>query len=51
MDDVAPDLEDAFQLLNMIILFTSEEMEAYKISTFVNSPKNNSAVYVQPLNL
>ncbi len=37
-----PDLKDASVLKDMLVPYSSEEMEAYEISTFVNSPRNNS---------
>ncbi len=43
-----PDLKDPSQLKNMLKPYASEEMEAYEISTFVNSPKNNSPECINP---
>lgn len=45
-----PDLKDASELKDMLIPYPSEEMEAYEISMFVNSPKNNSPMCIHPVN-
>lgn len=37
-----PELKDSAELKDMLVPYPSDEMEAYEISTFVNSPKNNS---------
>lgn len=38
-----PDLKDnALQLKEMFVPYPSDEMQVYEISTFVNSPRNNS---------
>jgi len=37
-----PDLKDTSELKESLVPYPPEEMEAYEISTFVNSPKNNS---------
>jgi putative SOS response-associated peptidase YedK len=44
------DLKDTSELKEMLIPYPSEEMEAYEISTFVNSPKNNSEECIDPSN-
>jgi len=44
-----PDLKDTVILKDMPLPYLSEEMEAYKISTFVNSPRNNSLMCIQPV--
>ena len=45
-----PDLKDTSELKEMLLPYQSEEMEAYEISAFVNSPKNNSPMCIHPLN-
>jgi len=38
-----PDLKDnTLQLKEMFVPYPSDEMQVYEISTFVNSPRNNS---------
>jgi len=44
-----PDLKDASVLKDMLVSYPSEEMEAYEISTFVNSPRNNSSECIEPV--
>ena len=45
-----PDLKDTSELKEMLIPYPSEEMEAYEISTFVNSSRNNSPMCIHPVN-
>ncbi len=45
-----PDLKDTSELKDMLLPYPSEEMEAYEISTFVNSPRNNSEECIDPSN-
>jgi len=45
-----PDLKDTSELKELLIPYPSEELEAYEISTFVNSPKNNSHECINPVN-
>jgi len=44
-----PELRDSSELKEMLVPYPSEEMEAYEISTFVNSPKNNSLECINPV--
>lgn len=44
-----PELTDPAKLLPLLKPYPSEEMECYEISTFVNSPKNESAECIKPL--
>lgn len=44
-----PELRDPAKLLPLLTPYPSIEMECYEISTFVNSPKNESAECIKPL--
>jgi len=44
-----PDLKDTSQLKEMLVPYPSEQMEAYEISTTVNSPKNNTPECINPV--
>jgi len=45
-----PDLKDTSVLKEMLLPYQSEEVEAYEISTLVNSPKNNSPMCIHLVN-
>ena len=44
-----PQLADTDKLSPLLKPYSSKEMEAYKVSTFVNSPKNNSPKCIEPV--
>jgi len=44
-----PQLADTDKLSPLLKPYPSKEMEAYKVSTFVNSPKNNSPKCIEPV--
>ena len=44
-----PDLKVTSQLKDLLLPYPSEEIEAYKISNFVNSPKNNTPECIEPV--
>src|SRR3972149_8083207 len=44
-----PQLNDTDKLSTLLKPYPSKEMEAYKVSTFVNSPKNNSPKCIEPV--
>ena len=44
------DLKDVSDLKQLLLPYPSEEMGAYKISTYMNSPKNNSPMYIHQVN-
>jgi putative SOS response-associated peptidase YedK len=46
---VNPAIEDREELLAVLKPYSSEEMEAYEVSTKVNSPQNNTVSNIQPL--
>jgi putative SOS response-associated peptidase YedK len=44
-----PQLNDTDKLSTLLKPSPSGEMEAYKVSTFVNSPKNTSPMCIEPV--
>jgi len=44
-----PQLNDTDKLSTLLKPYPAKEMEAYKVSTFVNSPKNNSPKCIEPV--
>jgi putative SOS response-associated peptidase YedK len=46
---VNPAIEDREELLAVLKPYSSEEMEAYEVSTKVNSPQNNTVSNIQPI--
>jgi len=44
------DLKGTSELKEILLPYPSKEMEAYEISTFVKSPKNNSPMCIHPVN-
>jgi putative SOS response-associated peptidase YedK len=46
---INPTLDDKEELLAVLKPYTSEEMEAYEVSTKVNSPQNNDPSNIQPI--
>ena len=44
-----PQLADTDKLSPLLKPYSSKEMEAYKVSTFVNSPKNNGPKCIEPV--
>lgn len=44
-----PAIKDPAQLKNLLIPFQSEDMEAYEVSSIVNSPKNNQPEVIEPV--
>lgn len=44
-----PELHDADKLKELLKPYPSEEMEMYEVSTFVNSPKNESPDCIKPI--
>jgi putative SOS response-associated peptidase YedK len=42
-------IEDPAVLLPLLAPYPADEMDAYAVSTFVNSPRNDSAECVKPL--
>lgn len=44
-----PAIKDPVQLKNLLIPFQSEDMEAYEVSSIVNSPKNNQPEVIEPV--
>ena len=44
-----PQLSDTDKLSTLLKPYPSKEMEAYKASTFVNSPKNESPNCIEPI--
>ena len=44
-----PQLNDTEKLSTLLKPYPSNEMEAYKVSTFVNSPKNESPKCIEPI--
>ncbi len=44
-----PMLNDTDKLQPLLKPYPSSEMETYKVSTFVNSPKNNSPKCIEPI--
>ena len=44
-----PQLADTDKLSPVLKPYSSKEMEAYKVSTFVNSPKNNGPKCIEPV--
>ena len=44
-----PQLADTDKLSQLLKPYSSKEMEAYKVSTFVNSPKNNGPKCIEPV--
>ena len=46
---LSPGEKPAGELDDLLVPYPADEMEAYPVSTFVNSPKNDSAQCIQPL--
>lgn len=44
-----PAIKDPVQLKNLLIPYQSEDMEAYEVSSIVNSPKNNQPEVIEPV--
>ncbi len=44
-----PAIEDPAVLTRLLVPFPSERMEAYPVSTLVNSPKNDTPLVMQPI--
>ncbi|HSG31292.1 MAG TPA: SOS response-associated peptidase [Thermodesulfobacteriota bacterium] len=44
-----PDIKDAAELKQLLVPYPSEEMEAWPISTIVNSPRNNGTECIEPV--
>lgn len=44
-----PRLSDTDKLSTLLKPYPSDEMEAYKVSTIVNSPKNDSPKCIEPV--
>ncbi|MBI4063449.1 MAG: SOS response-associated peptidase [Elusimicrobia bacterium] len=44
-----PDLKDTSKLLPLLVPFASKEMDAYEVSTIVNSPQNDDPQCIAPV--
>jgi len=44
-----PELQDPEQIVSLLKPFPAEEMEAFVVSTFVNSPKNDVPECIEPI--
>jgi putative SOS response-associated peptidase YedK len=45
-----PELQDTTQVMELLQPVDEDIMEAYEVSTYVNSPKNQDAVVIRPVN-
>jgi putative SOS response-associated peptidase YedK len=46
---ISPDLNDKEEILKLIHPYSAKDIEAYEISTMVNSPSNNNPTILQPI--